>query len=118
MDPMISSADIAPCRVVVSRIFQTIYGKSGPKDSMAAADNSASDRAPVDDARDELRDAVPEAAATLRELLDAEDDRVRIRAAEAILDRAGVTKAKQITSTSAEREVGGKSTDGFPNDFF
>ncbi|MFC7230505.1 hypothetical protein ACFQMM_02360 [Saliphagus sp. GCM10025308] len=72
---------------------------------MAPAD--ATDRPPIDDARDELQAAVPEAAQTLRELLDAEDERVQIRAAEAILDRAGVTKAKQVTTTAAEQNVGG-----------
>lgn len=35
----------------------------------------------LDAARTELRDAVPEAAETIRELLDAEDERVRLRAA-------------------------------------
>ncbi|WP_312908520.1 hypothetical protein [Natronosalvus caseinilyticus] len=67
------------------------------------------DRPSIDDARDELQAAVPEAAKTLRELLEAEDERVRIRAAEAILDRAGVTKAKQTTTHAAERDVGGKA---------
>lgn len=66
------------------------------------------DASAVDDARAELQSAVPEAAATLRNLLNAEDERVQIRAAEAILNRAGVTKAKQVTSTAAERDVGGK----------
>lgn len=77
---------------------------------MASAESA--DRPPVDEARDELQDAVPEAAATLRDLLDAEDDRVRIRAAEAILDRAGITKASQKTVTSAERDVGGATGPG------
>ena len=71
------------------------------------------DAPPVDDARAELSEAVPEAAATLRELLDAEDERVQIRAAEAILDRAGVTKASQKSTLSAERDVGGKEDSGF-----
>jgi hypothetical protein len=64
---------------------------------------------PVDTARDELEDAVPEAAATLRELLDADNDRVRIRAAETILDRAGITKAKKTTVNAAEQNIGGKT---------
>lgn len=76
---------------------------------MATAD-PPEDTPPVETARDELRDAVPEAAATLRDLLDAEDERIQIRAAEAILDRAGVSKAKRITSTSAEKDVGGKES--------
>ena len=84
---------------------------------MATADTP--DRPPVDTARDELQDAVPEAAATLRELLDAEDDRVRIRAAESILDRSGITKASQKTVTAAERDVGGAAGPGgfSPEDF-
>jgi len=75
---------------------------------MATAD--AADRPPVDDARDELRAAVPKAAETLAELLDAQDEKVRIRAAEAILDRAGVTKGKRVSATSASKDVGGKSS--------
>lgn len=78
---------------------------------MATADSSSSNGTPVDDARDELQAAVPEAAATLRELLDAEDERVQIRAAETILDRAGVSKAKRVTSMAAERDVGGAQSD-------
>ncbi len=69
---------------------------------------NAADPPPVEDARDELQEAVPEAAATLRELLGAEDERVQIRAAEAILDRAGVTKGKRITATAAAKDVGGE----------
>lgn len=69
----------------------------------------AADHPPVEDARDELQEALPEAAATLRELLGAEDERVQIRAAEAILDRAGVTKAKRTSTTTAARDVGGES---------
>jgi hypothetical protein len=44
----------------------------------------------------------------MRELLDAEDERVRLRAAEAILDRAGITKAKASSTTVAKRDVGGE----------
>lgn len=76
---------------------------------MSTAD--AADRPPVEDARDELQESVPEAAAKLRELLGAEDERVQIRAAEAILDRAGVTKAKRTSTTTAARDVGGESRD-------
>lgn len=90
-------------------VFQTIYEKIRRKDSMASADSqSANEQAPVEDARDELQAAVPEAAETLRNLLDAEDERVQIRAAETILDRAGVTKADRVTSRAAEKDVGGK----------
>lgn len=76
---------------------------------MSTAD--AADHPPVEDARDELQEAVPEAAAKLRELLGAEDERVQIRAAEAILDRAGVTKARRTSTTTAARDVGGQSRD-------
>jgi hypothetical protein len=75
---------------------------------MATAD--ATDRPPIDDARDELQAAVPEAAETLRELLQADDERVQIRAAEAILDRAGITKGKRVTATAAAKDVGGESS--------
>lgn len=64
------------------------------------------DDSSLDTARSELCDAIPVAAATMRELLDAEDDRVRLRAAEAILDRAGITKAKSMSSPKVQREVG------------
>lgn len=76
---------------------------------MATADAADDARPPVDDARDELQAAVPQAAATLAELLDAEDERIQIRAAEAILDRAGVTKAKRLSTTSAAEDVGGET---------
>lgn len=79
---------------------------------MATADSPGEDVAPVETARDELQSAVPEAAATLRDLLDAEDERVQIRAAEAILDRAGLTGASKASTSTAKREVGGASKDG------
>jgi hypothetical protein len=75
---------------------------------MATQEVESDDTAPVDDARDELQEAVPEAAATLRNLLDAEDEQVQIRAAEAVLDRAGVTKAKRVTASGAAKDVGGE----------
>lgn len=76
-----------------------------------ADDDTDGEKPAVDVARGELQEAVPEAAETLRGLLDAEDERVRIRAAEAILDRAGVTKAKRNSTTAAGREVGGEESD-------
>ena len=76
---------------------------------MAAANApDDSDSESLDAARTELQDAVPDAAETMRELLDAEDERVQLRAAEAILDRAGITKAKASTTTVAKRDVGGE----------
>ncbi len=78
---------------------------------MATADST--DRpAPVEDARDELQGAVPKAAETLSDLLDAEDERVRIRAAEAILDRAGLTKAQSYGTKEAQVEIGGGEYSG------
>ncbi len=78
---------------------------------MSTADSSA--RAPVEDARDELQEAVPKAAETLADLLDAEDERVQIRAAGAILDRAGLTKAKmQNSPTKAQVQIGGGEREG------
>lgn len=80
---------------------------------MAAATPPEDSSKFLDTARTELRDAVPEAAETMRELLDAEDERVRLRAAEAILDRAGITKAKASTITVAKRDVGGEDNSLF-----
>lgn len=74
---------------------------------MSTAD-SPGETPPLDDAREELQAAVPEAAATLRGLLEAEDERIQLRAAEAILDRAGVTKAKKLSTRAAARDVGGE----------
>jgi len=80
---------------------------------MATADpDTATERTPVEDARDELQDAVPEAAETLRDLLDAEDERVQIRAAEAILDRAGLTKADSYSTKEAQVQIGGGEYQG------
>ena len=76
------------------------------------SDADESSRPPVEDARDELRDAVPRAAATLTDLLDAEDERIRLRAAETILDRAGLSKSKQVSAHSAKRDVGGATKNG------
>ena len=92
----------------------TIYVKTGPNENMSTTDSHA-DTAPVEDARDELQAAVPKAAETLKNLLDAEDERVQIRAAEAILDRAGLTKAKGYSRTKAQVQVGGgeQSGEGF-----
>lgn len=78
---------------------------------MATADSPGESHAPIDDARDELQEAVPQAAETLRELLDADDERVQIRAAEAILDRAGVTAATSTSTTTAREEIGGETPD-------
>lgn len=74
---------------------------------MATTETATDTTPPVEDARDELQEAIPKAAETLTDLLDAEDDRVRIRAAEAILDRAGLSKAKAVSHNSAKRDVGG-----------
>jgi hypothetical protein len=74
---------------------------------MATATAEDEDQTPVEDARDELQSAVPKAAETLNGLLDAEDERVQIRAAEAILDRAGLTKAQSYSRTKAQVQIGG-----------
>ena len=80
---------------------------------MATAE-SAEDAAPspVEDARDELQASVPKAAATLTDLLDAEDERIQIRAAEAILDRAGLTKADSYGTYDAQMHIGGGERSG------
>lgn len=74
--------------------------------------NSAEQSTPVEDARDELQDAVPKAAAALTDLLDAEDERVQIRAAEAILDRAGLTEADSYSTKQAQVQIGGGERTG------
>ena len=73
---------------------------------------SSTDASPVENARDELQDAVPKAAETLTDLLEAEDERVQIRAAEAILDRAGLTKAKAYGTKQAQVQIGGGERSG------
>jgi hypothetical protein len=78
---------------------------------MATADSPA-EVSPVEDARDELQDAVPKAAKKLTDLLDAEDERVQIRAAEAILDRAGLTKADKYGTVAAQVQIGGGEQSG------
>lgn len=87
---------------------------------MASADTSENDDIPVppiDDARAELQAAVPEAAETIRELLDAEDERIQLRAAEAILDRAGLSKATAPTAGRVQKEIGGEPSETlFPTD--
>lgn len=81
-----------------------------------ATTDATGEAPPVEDTRDELQAAVPEAAATLRDLLDAENEQVQIRAAEAILDRAGLTKGKRTTASSAKRDVGGATKDSLLDD--
>jgi len=61
----------------------------------------------VEKGRDELQAAIPQAAGKLTELLEADDERVQIRAAEAILDRAGLTKAQSYSRLTAQVQVGG-----------
>jgi len=79
---------------------------------MATATAESEEQTPVEDARDELQSAVPKAAETLKDLLDAEDERVQIRAAEAILDRAGLTKADKYSKTKAQVQIGGGERSG------
>jgi hypothetical protein len=98
--------------VIAPRISLTIYVKTGPKCSMATTDAAAEGHAPVETARDELQDAVPKAAETLTDLLDADDERVQIRAAEAILDRAGLTKADKYSTKQAQVQIGGGERSG------
>jgi len=66
---------------------------------------------PIEAGRDELQAAIPQAADTLTELLEADDEKVQIRAAEAILDRAGLTKAQSYSRISAQVQVGGGERD-------
>lgn len=77
---------------------------------MATAESPNGSAPATEQARDELQEAIPKAAETLTQLLDAEDERVQIRAAEAILDRAGLSKAKAVSHRAAQKEIGGGST--------
>jgi len=78
---------------------------------MATTETAAAE-SPVEAARDELQEAIPKAAETLRELLNADDERVQIRAAEAILDRAGLTKAQSYSTKQAQVQIGGGERSG------
>jgi hypothetical protein len=78
---------------------------------MSATDSSETN-SPVEQARDELQDAVPKAAEALTDLLDAEDETVQIRAAEAILDRAGLTTAESYSTKQAQVHIGGGERSG------
>jgi len=77
-----------------------------------ATSPSTDEQTPVEDARDQLQSAVPDAAETLGDLLDADDERVQIRAAEAILDRAGLTKADKYATKQAQVQIGGGERTG------
>jgi len=78
------------------------------KDTDAAGEvASDEDLQPIEQGRDELQAAIPQAAGKLTELLEADDERVQIRAAEAILDRAGLTKAQSYSRLTAQVQVGG-----------
>lgn len=79
---------------------------------MSTTGGSSTEQSAVEDARDELQAAIPKAAETLCDLLDAEDERVQIRAAEAILDRAGLTKAKAYSTKQAQVHIGGGERTG------
>jgi hypothetical protein len=54
-----------------------------------------------------LGEALPLAAKTLAELLGAQDERVRLRASLAILNRAGITEAQPTEPLLALAKVGG-----------
>ena len=79
------------------------------KDNGEAVDEASNDEdlQPIEQGRDELQAAIPQAAGKLTELLEADDERVQIRAAEAILDRAGLTKAQSYSRLTAQVQVGG-----------
>jgi len=83
---------------------------------MATAESSSDGQPATEAARDELQAAVPKAAETLTQLLEADDERIQIRAAEAILDRAGLSKAKAVSSRTAQKEIGGGSMRDDPMD--
>jgi hypothetical protein len=82
-------------------------GKSNMENTMT--------RPAVSEARDLLRMAISKAAETLVKLLDAKDPKLQLRAAEAILSRAGITEADRMNRWDAERMVGG-APDPFKKD--
>ncbi len=65
---------------------------------------------PLEQAREALGAAIPRAASALVALLDAEDERIRLRSAEAILARGGITPAGVAEVYDAAREIGGGVT--------
>ena len=62
----------------------------------------------MDAAQQILKDAIPKAAEVLASMLTAEDEKLRIRAAEAILNRAGITEADRRYHGYASQAVGGE----------
>lgn len=69
----------------------------------------------MEQARECVRAAIPRAAAVLTKLLHSEDDRIRLRAAEAILNRSGITEAGAAAVNNAEEYVGGGTTPPEPD---
>ncbi|MCI0342885.1 MAG: hypothetical protein L0216_17380 [Planctomycetales bacterium] len=61
----------------------------------------------LSEARAALRAAIGKAASALVGLLDAKDERVRLRACEAVLSRAGIVPATAVDQDLALRQVGG-----------
>lgn len=59
-------------------------------------------------AREILRDAIPNAALALVACLEAKDLGLRLKAAAAILNRAGLSEAKAINTLYAHRSIGGE----------
>ena len=72
--------------------------------------NGTADAPPLDEARAILRAAIPRAAEVLTEALEAEDPVLRLRAAAAILNRAGLTEAGRPKPFVAARDVGGEKS--------
>ena len=58
-----------------------------------------------------LQEVLPKAAETLDDLLDADDDRIRLETAKTVLDRGGMPEAKQVKQSVAAREVAGEDDD-------
>ena len=68
------------------------------------------EKAALDEARGILRAAIPEAARALVACLNAENETTRLKAASAILNRAGLTEADRINSTYAHTWIGGEKS--------
>lgn len=66
---------------------------------------------PLTEAQRILGNAVPKAAEILVQMLTAKDEKLRLKAAAAILNRAGITEADRIYHGYANQVIGGEQKD-------
>ena len=98
------------------RFCLTIYGDRAEKYSMAAANTpSDSDSESLNTARTELRDAVPEAAETMRELLDPRTNGYGFARPRRSLIGRGSRKRRRVASPSRSETSAARTTVGVPS---